>query len=51
MNSAGVAGIQNALGSNDFQIRLQFKDTHTNGNGIADVFRGTFKIVVTYQEP
>ena len=51
MSSAGIAGIQNALASDDFQIRLQYKDMHTNGDGIADVIRGSLKIVVTYQEP
>lgn len=51
MSSTGIAGIQNALASDLFQIRLQFKDDHTNGDNNADVFRGTFKIVVTYQEP
>ena len=51
MNSNGINGIQDSLASNDFQIRLQFKDMHTDGDGVADVFRGTFKIVVTYQEP
>ncbi len=51
MSSSGIAGIQNALASDDFQIRLQYKDVHTNGDGIADVFRGSFKIIVTYQEP
>ncbi len=51
MSSTGIAGIQNALASDLFQIRLQFKDHHTNGDNNADAFRGTFKIVVTYQEP
>ncbi|MCJ7734682.1 MAG: NBR1-Ig-like domain-containing protein, partial [Anaerolineales bacterium] len=36
MNSAGIAGIQAALASNAFQIRLQFKDMHSDGDGIAD---------------
>ncbi|HDD60926.1 MAG: hypothetical protein DRI65_04025 [Chloroflexota bacterium] len=51
MSSSGIAGIQNALASDDFQIRLQYKDIHTNGDSIADVFRGSLKIIVTYQEP
>jgi len=51
MNSDGIAGIQSALASNKFQIRLQFNDIHSNGDGIADAFRATFKIIVTYQEP
>ena len=51
MNSGGVSGLQSALAGDQFQIRLQFNDTHTNNDGIADVFRGTFKIVVTYLEP
>ena len=48
MNSAGI---QAALASDDFQIRLQFKDMHSDGDGVADVLRGSFKIIVTYQEP
>ena len=51
ISASGISGIQNALASNLFQIRLQFKDHHTNGDNNADAFRGTFKIVVTYQEP
>jgi len=51
MNSAGIAGIQDALASDNFQIRLQFSDMHSNNDGIADVLRGEFKIVVTYEEP
>jgi len=51
MSSIGIAGIQNALASDSFQIRLQFNDTHTNGDGFADAIRGNLKIVVTYQEP
>jgi len=51
MNSGGIAGLQNALASNTFQIRLQFKQMHTNGDGVADVFRGDFKLAVTYETP
>ncbi|MEJ2447955.1 MAG: NBR1-Ig-like domain-containing protein [Anaerolineales bacterium] len=51
MNSIGISGLESALASDNFQIRLQFKDKHTNNDGVADVFRGTFKIVVTYLEP
>ena len=51
MNSGGIAGLQNALVSNTFQIRLQFKQEHTNGDGVADVFRGEFKLAVTYETP
>jgi len=51
MNSIGISGLESALASNNFQIRLQFKDKHTNNDGIEDVFRGTFKLVVTYLEP
>jgi len=51
MNSIGISGLESALASDDFQIRLQFNDRHTNNDGVADVFRGTFKIVVTYLEP
>ncbi len=47
----GISGIQDALADNLFQIRLQFKDMHTDGDVIADVFRGTLKIIVTYEEP
>jgi len=51
MNSGGISGLQNALASNTFQIRLQFKQQHTNGDGVADVFRGEFKLAITYETP
>ena len=51
MSAAGISGIQDALVSNKFQIRLQFKDMHSDGDGIADVIRPTLKIIVTYEEP
>jgi hypothetical protein len=51
LNSIGISGLETSLASDQFQIRLQFNDQHTNNDGVADVFRGTFKIVVTYQEP
>ncbi len=51
MNSIGISGLESALAGDNFQIRLQFNDRHTNNDGVADVFRGTFKIVVTYLEP
>jgi len=51
LNSSGIAGFENSLGSNKFQIRIQFNDMHTNGDGIADVLRAEFKIIITYQEP
>ena len=51
MNATGISGIQDALVSNKFQIRLQFKDMHSDGDGIADVIRPTLKIIVTYEEP
>ena len=50
MNSGGIAGIQNALASNKFQIRLQFKDMHSNEDAFTDVFRGEFKLVITYED-
>jgi len=51
MTITGITGLQNALASDQFQIRLQFKNDHTNGDNNADAFRGKFKIIVTYQEP
>jgi hypothetical protein len=51
LNTTGISGIQDALASNKFQIRLQFKDMHSDGDGIADVLRPTLKIIVTYEEP
>jgi hypothetical protein len=51
MNSIGIAGIENALASDSFQIRLQFKDMHTDGDGVADVFRGSFKLAIVYEAP
>jgi hypothetical protein len=49
MNISGISGIESALASNTFKIRLQFNDGHSDGDGIADVIRGTFKIVVRYE--
>ncbi|RLC73354.1 MAG: hypothetical protein DRJ03_25890 [Chloroflexi bacterium] len=49
LNSTGVSGIQDALADDQFQIRLQFKDDETDGNGVADVARITFRLEVTYQ--
>lgn len=51
MNSIGIAGIEDALGSNKFQIRLQFNNKETNNDSNADVLRATFRLVVTYQNP
>ncbi len=51
MNATGISGIQNALAGDKFQIRLQFKDIHSDGDGVADVIRPTLKIIVTYEEP
>ena len=51
MNATGISGVQNALASDKFQIRLQFKDMHSDGDGVADVIRPTLKIIVTYEEP
>jgi hypothetical protein len=51
LNTGGITGLQNALASNNFQIRLQFKEKHTNSDGIADVFRGEFKLAITYETP
>ena len=51
MNATGISGIQNALASDKFQIRLQFKDMHSDGDGVSDVIRPTLKIIVTYEEP
>ncbi|MFL7812501.1 MAG: NBR1-Ig-like domain-containing protein [Anaerolineales bacterium] len=51
LNSGGISGLQAALASDDFQIRLQFNEKETNNDGIADVVRGTYRIVVTYLEP
>ena len=51
MNAIGISGVQDALVSNKFQIRLQYPDMHSDGNIIADVLRPTLKIIVTYEEP
>jgi hypothetical protein len=51
MNATGISGVQDALVSDKFQIRLQFKDMHSDGDGTADVIRPTLKIIVTYEEP
>ncbi|MBS1249125.1 MAG: hypothetical protein MAG431_00698 [Chloroflexi bacterium] len=49
LNSLGITGIENALASNQFQIRLQFKSKETDGDGVDDVLRAKFRLVVTYQ--
>lgn len=49
MNSIGLAGIEDALGSDKFKIRLQFNNKETNTNSNTDVLRATFKLMVTYQ--
>jgi hypothetical protein len=49
MNSIGISGIESALASDTFQIRLQFKDAHSDNDGTADVVRAKFKLVVTYE--
>jgi|GEM_PF-525449 hypothetical protein len=51
ISQIGINGIKAALGSNKFQIRLQFNDRETNSDNEADVVRGNFKLVVTYSNP
>lgn len=50
-NSGGISALQGSLGSDKFQIRLQFNNQETNNDGEADVVRATYKLVVTYQNP
>lgn len=48
LNSIGLTGIKNALAGNQFQIRLQFNTRETDNDGVADVLRASFRLVVTY---
>jgi hypothetical protein len=48
-NMAGVEAINDALPTDEFQIRLQFNELETNGDGIADAVRGKFDLVITYR--
>lgn len=48
LNSKGIEAINDALASDQFQVRLQFNELETNGDGVADVVRGDFTLVITY---
>lgn len=46
--------IQSKLGSTRFQVRIQFKDMHTNSDGVGDMVRvnnANIKLIVTYTSP
>jgi hypothetical protein len=50
LNASGVSGVQSALSSNQFQIRLQFDNRQTDNDGVADVFRSSSpRLEVAYQ--
>ena len=49
LNSKGIEAINDALASDQFQIRLQFNELETDGNGVGDVLRGDYSLVITYQ--
>jgi hypothetical protein len=49
-NSIGIAAVQNRLSGGEFQIRLQFSDNITDGDGADDLLRpGTLRLEVTYE--
>ena len=48
-NSKGLEAINDALPTDEFQIRLQFNELETNGDGISDAVRGDFDLVITYR--
>lgn len=48
---SGINGLQDALASDTFQMRLQFNETETNNDGEADMVRATFQLVIMYQNP
>jgi hypothetical protein len=50
-SSSGIAALESALGSDEFQIRLQFNDQETDNDGNTDMVRANFKLVITYQNP
>jgi hypothetical protein len=47
-----IAALQSKVGSNRFQVRLQFKDLVHDGDGLDDMVRfGAMKLHVTYELP
>lgn len=50
-SASGISAVQDALGDNELQLRLQFNDKETDNDGTADMVRATFKLVVVYQNP
>ncbi len=50
-NSSAVSGVQAALASDTFQIRIQFNENETDGDGVADVLRPTPRLIVQYLKP
>ncbi|MBN1178252.1 MAG: hypothetical protein JXD18_03515, partial [Anaerolineae bacterium] len=48
-NVGGISALQSALPGNQFQMRLQFNDRETDNDGVADAFRSTLQLEVTYQ--
>ena len=45
----GIDAINDALPTDEFQIRLQFNELETNADGVGDVVRGKFDLVITYR--
>jgi hypothetical protein len=48
-NTKGIDAIQDALASDQFQVRLQFNELETNNDNISDTVRGKFNLEVTYR--
>ncbi len=49
LNSTGIGALQDSLGGDQFQIRLQFNEHETDGDGVSDCLRPTLQLEVTYQ--
>ncbi|HOL17433.1 MAG TPA: PKD domain-containing protein [Bacillota bacterium] len=48
LNSIGITGIQDALSSDKFQIRLQFNNKETDNDSVTDVLRGQYRLFISY---
>lgn len=51
LNDSVKNTIHSRAGSGVLQLRLQFNDRETDGDGIADVLRGEPHLLVFYQQP
>ncbi len=49
LDSDSISALQSSLADNQFQIRLQFNERETDGNGVSDCLRPTLQLEVTYR--